>query len=196
MITNQEFADSVIDTLREHLATDDVAFFGSHQTGESDEHSDVDIRARIGRPLDDEFFASLTARIEERFGRTTVRYDPDHRNDPQAQDLRFTLYDFPIFCRIDLVVKSDHVTSQKFPDPFPEWSVAASAFWNLVWAVKYDRRGHPDAADEYMATACGKLRIDTVAFSMQGVELMLDRLVERDDVNGELVDKLRGVLTA
>ena len=61
MITNQEFADSVIAALREHLASDDVAFFGSHRTGEADEYSDVDIRARIDRPLDEDFFASLTA---------------------------------------------------------------------------------------------------------------------------------------
>ena len=196
MITNQEFADSVIATLREHLATGHVAFFGSHRTGEADKYSDVDIRVRIDMPLDDDFFTSLTACIEERFGRTTVRYDPDYRYDPQVQDLRLTLYDFPIFWRIDLVVRSDCLTARKFPDPFPEWSVATSAFWNLVWAVKYDRRNRPDVADEYMAAACGKLRIDTVAFSMQGVELLLDKLAERDDVDVELVDKLRGVLTA
>ena len=195
MISNQEFAESVIDTLREYLATDDVAFFGSHRTGQADEYSDVDIRARIDRPLDDEFFASLTACIEERFGRTTVRYDPDYRNDLYTQDLRFTLYDFPIFWRIDLVVTSDCLTARKFPDPFPEWSVATSAFWNLVWAVKYDRRNRPDVADEYMEAACGKLCIDTVAYSVRGVKQMLDRFAERDDVDGELIDKFRGVLT-
>lgn len=196
MISNQEFADSVIDTLREYLATGDVAFFGSHRTGQADEYSDVDICARIDRPLDDEFFASLMACIEEQFGRTTVRYDPDYRDDPQTQDLRFTLYDFPIFWKIDLVVTSDHVTSRKFPDPFPDWSVATSALWNLVWSVKYDRRNRLDALDEYIAAACEKLCIDTVPYSVRGVKRMLDGLAERDDVDGELIDKLRGVLTA
>ncbi|MCY3543331.1 MAG: nucleotidyltransferase domain-containing protein [Chloroflexi bacterium] len=196
MITNQEFADSVIATLRENLASDDVAFFGSHRTGEADEYSDVDIRARIDRPLDELFFTSLTACIEERFGRTTVRYDPDYRDDPQTQDLRLTLYDFPIFWRIDLVVTSDCPTARKFPNPFPEWSVATSALWNLVWAVKYDRRNQLDAADEYMAAACGKVCVDTVTYSVQGVKRMLDWLSEKDDVDGELIDKLRGVLTA
>ncbi len=99
MSTNQEFADSVIATLREHLPTGDVAFFGSHRTGEADEYSDVDIRVRIDLPLDDSFFTSLTPCIAERLRRTTVRHDPDYRNDPQTQDLRFTLYDFPIFWR-------------------------------------------------------------------------------------------------
>lgn len=54
------------------------------------------------------------------------------------------------------MVTSAQATSQKFLDPFPEWSIATSAFWNLVWAVKYDRRNKPDAADEYMAAACEK----------------------------------------
>lgn len=92
MITNQDFAEIVIRTLRENLATDDVEFFGSHRTGETDNYSDVDVRARINRPLDAEFFHSLTACIEARFGKTMVRYDPDYRSDFNAQDLRFTLY--------------------------------------------------------------------------------------------------------
>ena len=84
MITNQEFAGSVIATLREHLATDDVAFFGSHRTGGADEYSDVDIRARIDRPFDDEFFNNLNDCIKKIFGRMTVRYDPDYRDNLQS----------------------------------------------------------------------------------------------------------------
>ena len=92
------------------------------------------------------------------------------------------------------MVTSDHVTSRKFPGPFPEWSVATSAFWNLVWAVKYDRRGQPDVADDYMAAACAKLSIRTMGHSANGVEQLLNRLAEKDDVDTELIDKLRGVL--
>ena len=79
MITNQDFANSVIRTLRDALATDDVEFVGSHRAGEADEYSDVDVCARVDRPLNDDFFASLIDCIKERFGRATVRYDPDYR---------------------------------------------------------------------------------------------------------------------
>lgn len=195
MISNRVFANRVIRTLSEHLATEDIEFFGSHRTGNADEYSDVDIRARIGRPLNAAFFNDLNDCIEKNFGRMTVRYDPDYRNDPQTQDLRFTLYDFPIFWRIDLVVVSDQVTSRKFPSPFPEWSITTSALWNLVWAVKYDRRSMSDAADEYMAAACDKLCAQAVRFSFNGVEELLNRLAIEDDVDFELVEKLRRALS-
>lgn len=196
MITNQDFANSVIRTLRDALATDDVELVGSMRADKADEYSDVDVCARVDRPLNDAFFASLIDCIKELFGRATVRYDPDYRSDLQAQDLRFTLYDFPVSWRIDLLVTSDQASCQKFPDPFPEWSIATSAFWNLVWAVKYDRRNRPDAADEYMTAACEKLHVDPVAYSVMGAQEMLASLENKDEVDVELLDKLRGVLTA
>lgn len=65
MITNRNFTNSVIKSLREHLATDDLEFFGSHLTGEADEYSDVDVCTRVGRPLNDESFNPLTAYVEK-----------------------------------------------------------------------------------------------------------------------------------
>ena len=73
---------------------------------------------------------------------------------------------------------------------FPEWSVATSAFWNLVWAVKYGKRGKPEVADESVAVACDKLQVDTVSFSNEGVRALLVRLADTGDVDGDLIAKL------
>ena len=196
MTTIRRFAGDVLTTLRQHLAPAEVTFRGSHLSGDADEYSDVDLHARVRRRLDEEFFDSLAASIAERFGRLTVRYDPDYRNDTRAQYLTITLHDFPIFWRLDLIVTSDRGSSHKYPDPFPEWSVATSAFWNLVWAVKYGNRGKPDVASDYVAAACDKLRVDTVRYSGECVQALLARLADTGDVDGELIAKLRSEVPA
>ena len=190
MMTIRRFADDVLTTLRQHLAPGEVTFRGSHLSGDADEYSDVDLHARVRRRLDEEFFDSLAACLAERFGRLTVRYDPDYRNDTQAQYLTITLHEFPIFWRLDLIVTSDLASSRKYPDPFPEWSVATSAFWNLVWAVKYGKRGKPEVADDYAAAACDKLRIDTSRYSNASAHALLALLSDTGDVDGELLAKL------
>ena len=191
MTTIRRLGDDVLATLQQHLAPAEVTFRGSLLSGDVDEYSDVDLHARVRRRLDQEFFDSLAACLTERFGSLTVRYDPDYRDDTQAQVLKITLHEFPIFWRIDLAVTSDRDSPRKYPDPFPEWSVATSAFWNLVWAVKYGKRGRPQVADEYVAAACDKLQVDTVSFSNEGVRALLALLADTGDVDGELIAKLR-----
>ena len=102
-ITIQQFANDILITLRQHMTPGKVTFRGSFLSGDADEYSDVDLHAQISHQLDQEFFDSLIACLAERFGRLTVRYDPDYRNNTQAQDLRITLHEFPIFWRLDLV---------------------------------------------------------------------------------------------
>ena len=89
-----------------------------------------------------------------------------------------------------LVVTSDRESPRKYPAPFPEWSVASSAFWNLVWAVKYGKRGKLEVASDYMAAACDKLLIDRVRFSNDNLQTLLVVLASIDDVDGDLVTKL------
>ena len=191
MTTIQRFANDVLTTLRQHLAPGEVTFRGSLLSGEADEYSDVDLHAHVSRQLDQEFFDSQAACLAERFGRLTVRYDPDYRDDTQAQYLSITFHEMPIFWRLDLIVASDQESRHKYPDPFPEWSVATSAFWNLAWAVKYDRRGKQASADHYVAVACDKLQTARVAYSTAGVRALLARLAGTGDVDGELIAKLR-----
>ena len=196
MMTIRRFGHDVLATLQRHLAPGEVTFRGSLLSGDADEYSDVDLHARVRHRLDQEFFDSLAACLEKRFGRLTVRYDPDNRNDTRAQYLTITLHEYPIFWRLDLIVTSDRDSPRKYPDPFPEWSVATSAFWNLVWAVKYGKRGRPEVASDYMAAACDKLRTDRVRFSNDGVRALLVRLATTGDVEGELIAKLRNELPA
>ena len=191
MTPHWRFAHDVLEALRDHLAPGEVTFRGSHRTGDTDEYSDVDLHARVQCRLDEEFFDSLTACLEQRFGPLKARYDPDYRNDTRAQYLSINLHDYPIFWRLDLLVTSCRENPRKYPDPFPEWSVTTSAFWNLVWAVKYDRRGKPDVAGDYMAAACDKLRTARLEFSYDAVRTLLARLAATGDVDAELISKLR-----
>ena len=193
---HQRFAKEVLRTLQDHLAPAEVTFRGSHLAGDADEYSDVDLHARVSRRLDDEFFDSLAARLEERFGRLSVRYDPEYKDDTRVQYLTITLHEFPIFWRLDLIVTSDCESPRKYPDPFPDWSATTSAFWNLVWAVKYCKRGNPEAADHYAASACDKLRIGRVGYSDDAVKALLVRLANAGDVDGELIARLRDELLA
>ncbi len=97
MTTIRRFADDVLATLQQHLAPAEVTVRGSLLSGDADEYSDVDLHSRVRRRLDQEFFDSLTACLTERLGSLPVRYDPDYRNDAQAQVLKITLHEFPIF---------------------------------------------------------------------------------------------------
>ena len=105
--TIQWFANEVLTTLQQSLAPGEVTFRGSFLSGSPDEYSGVDLHAQVHQELNQEFFESLIACLWERFGRLTVRYDPDYLDTTQAQDIRITLHDFPIFWRVDLVVTSD-----------------------------------------------------------------------------------------
>lgn len=193
-MTIQRFANDVVSTLRQHLAPGEVSLRGSFFSGDADEYSDIDLYAQIHQQLDQHFYASLLTCLNERFGSLTVRYDPAYQSDVQAQDLRITLHESPIFWRIDLLVTSDRESPRKYPDPFPDWSVATSALWNLVWAVKYGNRGKPEIADDYISAACDKLQIDKVGFSHNSVRSLLVVLMDTHDVDGKLVTKLRNEL--
>lgn len=94
------------------------------------------------------------------------------------------------------MVTSDRESLRKYPDPFPEWSVATSAFWNLVWAVKYGRRNRPEIASDYIAAACDKLQVDRLRFSNDSVRTLLVVLTNGDDVEDELVAKLANFVPA
>ena len=107
-----------------------------------------------------------------------------------AQNIRVNFHDFPVFWRIELDIRSSRNTSEKLPSPFPEWSIATSAFWNVVWAVKRARRGEKDAG-HYMSSACEKLGRPGLAYSDENVEILLTELREFPDVDDALVSKLR-----
>ena len=191
MMTIREFGREVSMTLQQHLSPWAVAFRGSFASGEVDEYSDVDLRADVHQHLDQIFFDSLLKCLRGRFGALSVRYDPDHRDNAMAQGLRISLYDYPVFWRIDLDIASDRPCPRKWPDPFPEWSTGQSAFWNVVWAVKHGRRGKPAVADHYMSCACGELRRHPTRYSEGDVLALLADLGLMDGTDKILIGRLR-----
>ncbi len=181
-------------TLRDQLAPAEVAFRGSFAQGLIDRYSDVDLLAHVHRPLDRTLFETLLEGLRERFGPCSVRYDPEHRANRMAQGLRISFERFPIFWRLDLELSSDHDAAAKWPDPFPEWSVPASAFWNLVWAVKYAKRGKPQMADRYLLAACEKLERRPLRYCETSVQALLAALEEIGELEPALLGKLRAEL--
>ena len=107
-----------------------------------------------------------------------------------AQGLRLSFYEFPVFWRVDLDITFDQDCQQKWPSPFPDWSVATSAFWNVVWAVKYSKRGNSSAADHYLATACDKLQRNRITYSVETVLALLADLSDIEETGSTFIAKL------
>ena len=144
-MTIHQFGNEVRDVLRRHLEPAKVTFLGSFASGKVDEYSDVDLEVNVQVELTQGFFDSLLECLKRQFGALSMRYDPQQKHDRMAQNVRVNFHDYPVFWRIELDIRSDRDACQKCPSPFPEWSVATSAFWNVVWAVKRARRGEMDA---------------------------------------------------
>ena len=140
-----EFAREVSDELADHLAPAKVSFRGSFAEGTNDEYSDVDILARVASELDSRFFSDVEELQTGLYGPALIRYDPDYRGNVDSQHVRFSFYELPVFWRVDLEIASDQATAEKGPSPFPRWEVGTSALMNVVWAVKYHRRGLREA---------------------------------------------------
>ena len=189
-MTTHQFGNEVLDVLRRHFEPGKVFFCGSFALGKVDEYSDVDLEANVQVELTQGFFDSLVACLQGHFGPLSVRYDPQHKCDRLAQNVRVNFHDYPVFWRIELDIRSDRDTPRKWPSPFPDWSIATSAFWNIVWAVKRARRGEGDA-HHYMASACEKMGRPGLEYSVENVETLLSELCEFPDVDRVLLSKLR-----
>jgi hypothetical protein len=176
------FAHDVRHALAECLAAE-VSFRGSFAHGGHDEYSDVDLDASVRVPLDGPFFTRLEAFLTGRYGPALVRYDPDFREVTTAQGVRFSFYRLPAFWRVDLTVRSDAAVGQKWPSPFPEWAAGTSALMNVLWAIKWDRRGNAAAADHYLGCACDKLGGPRLAYTALNALTLLGRLRGREDTD-------------
>jgi hypothetical protein len=185
-----EFAQAVREALAAHLDPCDLRFRGSCAAGKSDEYSDVDLLAAVHLELDGPFYEGLERHLCGVFGPALVRYDPDYRTNTAAQDVRFSFYRLPVFWRVDLTIESDIATRSKWPSPFPEWHLGTSALMNVVWAVKYERRGDREAASRLMACACDKLGADACGYTPERVVAFVKRLSERADTDPRLAAKL------
>ena len=95
------------------------------------------------------------------------------------------------YSEVDLAIRSDRDACKKWPSPFPEWSIATSAFWNIAWAVKRAIRGKSDA-DHYVRAACEKLDRPGMEYSDKNAEVLLSELCRFPDVDRVLISKLRG----
>jgi hypothetical protein len=190
MESNHAFANDVRRALEAHWSPATVTFLGSFASGAFDRYSDVDLQANVHVELDQAFYVSFKRFLEQRYGPFQLRYDPDYKDNPLAQGLRISFYAFPVFWRIDLDVESDRPCQQKWPEPFPEWSVPQSAFWNVVWAVKYGKRGMPDVADHYMSCAVEKLAGSPLPYSEPNVMALLKELAGLTETDKRLISKL------
>jgi len=194
-LTIGRFGEDVLDALRLELGARGIDFRGSFASGQIDDYSDVDVCAKVHAELNRDFYDRVIGCLEARFGAASVRYVPDQRHNPQAQNLRISFYDLPVFWRIDLDIESSCPTERKWPDPFPEWSLRQSAFWNLVWAVKYARRGQArEQSDHYVACACEKLGRPSAFYSEDHVLALLADLEACEDTDTRLIEKLRDEL--
>jgi hypothetical protein len=189
MMTINQFGNEVLDLLQNCLKPGEVFFRGSFASGDVDEYSDVDLQANVHEELTGEFFDGIVKCLQERFGPLSLRYDPDFEHNRVAQGLRIDFRDLPLFWTIDLNITSDRDCSQKWPSPFPEWSVATSVFWNVAWAVKRSRRGKTDA-DHYMSCACDKLGLAKLGYSDANAIALLSELAKRPDLDKNLIPKL------
>jgi|GEM_PF-1965864 len=142
-------------------------------------------------PLDQRFWAALEHRLMDLYGPAIVRYDPDYEETTSSQNARFSFYEFPIFWRLDLTVVSDNPSSEKYPSPFPNWSVGTSASMNVVWAIKYQERRDGPSADHYLASACDKLGEARLRYSAENVLRILDSLRAAGDADAALVARTR-----
>jgi predicted nucleotidyltransferase len=186
-----DFARDIRGEMARHLAPAEVSFRGSLAEGTHDEYSDVDLLARVSSELDGGFFSALEKRLVDLYGPALVRYDPYHVGNLDSQHVRFSFYELPVFWRVDLEIASDKATAEKWPSPFPEWSVGTSALMNVVWAIKYRARGDVPSADHYLASACDKLGEARLRYSVENVRWILDHLRSTGDADAVLVARTR-----
>ncbi len=186
------FAAALKDALLELPYLIEVRFRGSFANGSFDQHSDIDLIGQVNRPLDGRLYNDLFDFLRTRFGPFSVRYDPDDKDDTRRQDVRISFENYSIFQRVDLVLWSPVSASAKWPAPFPEWSLVHSAFWNVVWAAKYQKRGMKDTESVCISAACVKLGLDTRP-DISGLLDHLDGLKESD--KGQ-IRRLREELTS
>ena len=189
-MTITELAHDIRDKIAEHLAPAEVFFRGSFANGTYDEYSDIDLQADVHCELNGRFFASLEQYLIGIHGPALVRYDPDFRETTTAQNVRFSFYRLPIFWRIDLTIESDKDTEQKWPSPFPEWCVGTSALMNVVWAVKYHKRGDYKGTNRLLACACEKLSTEPLKYERENLLAFLRSIRDRTDTDALLTDKL------
>lgn len=187
-MTIAEFGEGVRVEIGEHLSPAVVEFRGSFASRTFDELSDIDLHTRVDVPLDADFFTGLECRLQRRYGPALIRYDPDYRETTKAQDVRFSFYELPVFWRVDLRVQSSRPTAQKYPHPFPDWSIGTSALMNTIWALKLLRRGSADDANLYLSVACRKIGLQHSNYTLQE---FLDQLSQRSDVDMRLLPKVR-----
>lgn len=185
------FARDVREELARHLAPAEVSFRGSFADGTHDEYSDVDVLAEVHAGLDGRFYSGLENLLTGLYGPALVRYDPGYQETTTAQGVRFSFYGLPVFWRVDLEVVSDRPLDEKWPNPFPEWRVGTSALMNVVWAVKYHRRGDERNADHYLASACDKVADERLRYSAENVLGVLERIRERGGADPLLLAKTR-----
>ena len=102
-----DFAHDLRNALERHLSPAEVSFRGSFAQNTHDQYSDVDLRADVHLPLDEEFYSELEGFLKGLYGPSLVRYDPDFVHTTTAQNVRFSFYDLPIFWRVDLDIVSD-----------------------------------------------------------------------------------------
>jgi hypothetical protein len=190
-----EFARDVRAVIEFAVAPTRLSFVGSFGQGEFDEFSDVDLEAEVEGPLDSLFYTGLEGAMRERFGPGLVRYDPDYAANLVAQDVRFSFYRLPVFWRVDLVVTSRSVAAQKWPSPFPEWSLGTSALMNAIWALKWQLRGLPERADQYVAKGYEKLG-ERMAGTEDSVVHLLDALARRADTDRALLQATKELAVA
>ena len=190
-MTVADLSENVRALLSGYLAPGLVVFRGSIAKGTFDEWSDVDIEARVQRPLNNSFFSGLEELLQRTHGPALVRYDPDYRKTTTAQDVRFSFYAVPVFWRVDLLISSSVETGRKYPDPFPHWSVGSSALMNVIWALKYHLRGRGDEADRYLKAACKKIGHEPMGFTRDSSAFILSELERREDVDAVLLSKTR-----
>jgi len=189
-MTISKFAQDVREKLAGYLAPADVYFRGSFADGVQDQYSDIDLQANVHCHLDGSFYLSLDQYLTGLYGPALVRYDPDFRGRNSAQNVRFSFYQLPIFWRIDLTVESDKETEQKWPSPFPEWCIGTSALMNVVWAVKYHKRGDHEGANRLLACACEKLSTRSFEYERENLLAFLKSIRDRPDTDAPLTDKL------
>ncbi len=195
--TVADFAWDLRNRLTRHLPLAEISFRGSFAKGTHDEYSDVDLQANVhSQKLDKQFFFGLEHFLTGAYGPALIRYDPDFVHTPTAQNVRFSFYELPIFWRVDLDVVSDTDLGEKYPFPFPEWQIGTSALMNVVWAVKYHRRGDGEGANHYLASACDKLGSERLDYSTRNALNVLNQLGERGDADMFLLGKTRETLAS
>lgn len=190
------FARDVRDRLAGHLSPAEVSFRGSFAEGTNDEYSDVDLLAEVHAGLDGRFFSALEGRLTGLYGPALVRYDPEHKDSLASQHVRFSFHEMPVFWRVDLEIVSSSETAEKWPSPFPEWRAGTSALMNVVWAIKYHRRGDEPKADHYLTSACDKLGAERLSYSDANALRVLERLGKREDVDPVVLAKTHEAVTS